>query len=206
MLRWFTAMFSRWASWLLVYGVMFDACTSKVFKTLDDLIPGQGQDSRHNRHDFLCELRWFTAWCDGCWWILFLSICVSGYRLWSWQLRPVLTVCVLSSDLGSVEWLDSHWFPSSWELGERKGAAVSSCLSVLQAPSILDAPGELEACYLLLSFRVELISLTASTPVVEFRAPSLSWSELIFKWGLLRKDAGKLVWVVFHAEVTSVLR
>ena len=149
------AIFSRWASWLLVYGVMLGASISKVFKTLDDLIPGQGQDSSHTWHDFLCELRWFTAWHDGCLWILFLSICVSGYRSWAWELRPVLTVCVRSPDLDSVEWLDSHCIPSSWELGERKGAAGSSYLSVLQAPSMLGAPGALEPCYLLLSFGVE---------------------------------------------------
>ena len=63
-------------------------------------------------------------------------------------------VCVPSPDLDSVEWLDSHCIPSSLELGERKGAAVSSCLSVRQAPSMLDAPVALEACYLLLSFGV----------------------------------------------------
>lgn len=67
----------------------------------------------------------------------------------------VLTACVPSPDLGSVEWLDSHCIPSSWELGVRKGAAVSSYVSVLQAPSMLGASGALEACYLLLSFGVE---------------------------------------------------
>jgi len=79
-LRWFMAMFSRWASWPLVYGVMLGASPSEVFNTLDDLIPGQGQDSRHTWHDFLSELRWFTAWHDGCLWTLLLSIRVSGYR------------------------------------------------------------------------------------------------------------------------------
>lgn len=57
--------------------------------------------------------------------------------------------------LGSVEQLDSHCILSSWELRERKRPVVSSYVSVCQTPSTPGAPGALEACYLLLSFRVE---------------------------------------------------
>lgn len=145
-LRWFMAMFSRWESWPLAYGVMLGASTSEVLKTLEDLILGQWQDSRHTWHGFLCELRLFTGWHDGCLWILFSSICVSGYTLWVWELRPVVTVCVPSPHLGSVGWLNNHCIPSFQELRLRKRAAVSSRLSILQA---------LAACYLLLCFGVE---------------------------------------------------
>lgn len=177
-LRWFMAMFSRWESWLLAYGVMLGASTSEVLKTLEDLILEQWQDSRHTWHGFLCELRLFTGWHDGCLWILLSSICVSGYALWVWELRPLVTVCVPSPHLGSVGWLNNHCIPSFQELRLRKRAAVSSCLFILQALSVLVEHWWLVTCCFLLE--LSLISLTASIPVVwlSFRAPSLflSWA------------------------------
>lgn len=179
-LRWFMAMFSRWESWPLVCGVMLGASTSKVMKTPEDLILGQGQDSRHTWHGFLCELRLFTGWHDGCLWILLSSICVSGYKLWVWELRPVVTVCMPSPHLGSVGWLDNCYIPSSGELRLRKRAAVSSCLSVLQVLSVLVEHWWLVTYYFVLE--LSLISLIASTPVVglSYRAPSLFLSRAHF--------------------------
>lgn len=169
-LRWFMAIFSRWASWPLVYRVILSASTSEVFKTLDDLIPGQGIQ------DILSMIFCVSSGSLLGMMAVYESsgICVSGYTSRAWKLFS-LYVCAVQISVVLRGWMAtaSHLPGRSVE---RRELLFLHIFSVPQAPSMLGAPGalwKLVTCYYL--SELILISVTASMPIVElfFQAPSL---------------------------------